>query len=84
MKELEPTVGTDATASANRDWDEDALVEQIWKDLDGRATRSAIRQMLTEIIPRYESAQVQTYVPIFVRKEAVERLQSGLAEVSPD
>ena len=84
MKEIEPTVGTDAFASANRNWDEDALVEQIWNDLEGRATRSAIRQVLAEIVPKYESAPVQTFVPIVVRKEAVDRLRSGLAEISPD
>lgn len=84
MNEVEPKLGTGAMASADRNWDEGALVDQIWNDLDGRVTRSAIRRVLTEIIPRYESAHVQTYVPIFVRKEAVERLRSGLAEVSPD
>jgi hypothetical protein len=84
MNDLEPKMGTGAMASADREWDEEAFVEQIWNDLDGMVTRSAIRQVLTEIIPRYESAHVQTFVPIFVRKEAVERLRSGLAEVPPD
>ena len=37
-----------------------------------------------EVIPRYESARVQTFVPIFVHKETVKRLRVGLAEVAPD
>ena len=52
MNDLEPKMGTGAMASADREWDEEAFVEQIWNDLDGMVTRSAIRQVLTEIIPR--------------------------------
>ena len=84
MNEAQPNMGSGAITSADRQPDEESFVEQIWNDLGGMVSRSAIRQVLTEIIPRYESAPVQTYVPIFVRKEAVERLRSGLAEVSPD
>ncbi len=29
-----------------------------------------------EVIPRYESALIQKYVPIFIRREAVKRLQA--------
>lgn len=84
MNEADPKMGTGGIASANRNWDVEALVDQIWNDLDGMVSQLAIRQVLAEIIPKYESAHVQTYVPIFVRKEAVERLRSGLAEVPPD
>jgi len=79
MKEIEPTVGTGAIDSADGKWDVEAFVEPIWIDLGGMVSRSAIRQVLTEIIPRYENARVQTFVPIFVRKEVVQRLRSGQA-----
>ena len=74
---------TGRVASSYPDWDVEALIEGIWNDLGGTATRSTIRQVLTEVIPRYESARVQIFVPIFVHKETVKRLRVGLAEVAP-
>ena len=53
----------------------------IW---GGTVTRSTIRQVLMEIIPKYESARVQTFVPIFVHKETVKRLRTELAEIPLD
>lgn len=79
-----PKTGTGTDASSYPDWDVETLIEQIWNDLGGTVTRSTIRQVLMEVIPRYESARIQTYVPIFVHKETVKQLRVGLAEVAPD
>jgi hypothetical protein len=79
MNGSKPRNGISAIASSNRDWDVETLKEQIWNDLEGTVTRSTVRQALAQVIPRYENARIQTYVPIFLREETVERLHAGLA-----
>ncbi len=75
--------GTETVARNYPDWDVEALLERIWNDLEGTVSRSTIRQVFTEVIPYYESAPIQTFIPIFVQKETVKRLRAGLAEVPP-
>jgi hypothetical protein len=84
MNGSRPKTGTGRVASSYPDWDVQALLEQIWNHLGGTVSRSTIRQVLAEVIPNYENARVQTFVPIFVHKETVKRLRVGLAEVPPD
>ena len=60
--------------------DVETLLERVWNQLGGTVSRSTIRQVLAEVIPNYERAPIQTFVPIFVHKETVKRLQAGLAE----
>jgi hypothetical protein len=79
-----PKTGNRRVVSSYPDWDVETLIEKIRNDLGGTVSRSPIRQVVMEIIPRYESARIQTYVPIFVHKETVERLRVGLAEVARD
>ena len=54
--------------------DQEAIVEQIWNDLRGQASRSDIRRVLTEVAPKYENALIKTYVPIFLCRDVRERL----------
>ena len=84
MNGSKPKTGTETVVSSYPDWDVEALIEGIWNHLGGTVSRSTVRQVLAEVIPNYESARVQTYVPIFVHKETVKRLRVGLAEVAPD
>jgi hypothetical protein len=84
MNGSKPKTGTGRVASSYPDWDVETLLERIWSHLGGTVSRSTVRQVLAEVIPNYESARVQTYVPIFVHKETVKRLRVGLAEVAPD
>jgi hypothetical protein len=67
------------------DWDEDSITEQIWSDLKGVVTHLTIQEVLKEVIPRYEEARIQTFVPIFIRRDAVDRLRSMQTPLaSPD
>ena len=84
MNESKPKTGTETVASSYPDWDVETLLERIWNYLGGTVSRSTIRQVLAETIPNYESACVQTYVPILVQKETVKRLRAGLAKVPLD
>lgn len=76
MNESELKLGINAVNKTQADWNVDAIVEQIFSDLNGSITRTTIQEVLKEIIPKYESAQIQTYVPIFIRRDAVNQLQS--------
>lgn len=73
-----------APADGHSDLDIGAMVEQIRNDLQGRVSRSAIRQTLLEILPKYENARVRTYIPILVCREALETLRVELSKATPD
>jgi len=83
MNESKPKTGNETVARSYPDWDVEALLERVWNHLGGTVSRSTIRQVLAEVIPNFESAPIQTFVPIFVHKETVKRLRAGLAEVPP-
>ena len=83
MNISKPKTKTEIVARSYPEWDVENLLQRIWNHLEGTVSRSTIRQVLTEVIPIYESAPIQTFVLIFVHKETVERLQAGLAEAPP-
>jgi cAMP phosphodiesterase len=58
--------------------DQEAIVEQIWSDLRGQASRSDIRRVLIEVAPKYENALIKTYVPIFLYRDVRERLLGSI------
>ena len=80
MNRNKPKTGTETVPRSDPDWDAEPLIERVWNHLGGTVSRSTIRQVLAEVLPTYESARVQTFVPIFVHKETVKRLRAGLAE----
>jgi hypothetical protein len=84
MDGSKPKTGTGTVASSYPDWDVETLLERIWNHLGGTVSRSTVRLVLAEVIPDYESAPVQTFVPIFVHKETVKRLRTRQAKVSLD
>lgn len=61
------------------DWNVDTITEQIWIDLNGAFTRSAIQETLRVVIPRYEKARIHSFVPIFIRRDAIIRLREATA-----
>ena len=62
-----PVINLDPGGNSSIDFE--AIIEQIWKDLAGTASRSDIRSVVIEVAPRYADARIYTYVPIFMRKE---------------
>ena len=56
--------------------DLEALTEDLWVDLNGQVDRNAIRRVLTEVVPTYREARITTFVPIFVRRDALEILRA--------
>ncbi len=76
MKESKLKVGNSAVSKNQTDWPIDTITEQIWNELNGAVTRSTIHEVLTEVVANYENARIQTFVPIFVRRDAVKRLRA--------
>jgi len=66
------------------EWDVEVMIEQVWRQFQGRVNRSDILQVLLEILPKYEDARVTLYVPILVHREVVAALRARLDEATPD
>ena len=57
---------------------DEALVEAIWRELEGYAEREKIREVATEVAAEFQRASITQFVPIFVRRRTVERLRSSV------
>lgn len=64
------------------DYDDDSLVEQLWRDLDGQVSRQQIAGAVTEIAAKFDKATVTAFVPIFIHRQALEQLKGLLASPS--
>jgi hypothetical protein len=85
MNESELKLGNNAVSKTQADWNVDTIAEQIFSDLNGSFTLSTIQEVLKEVIPKYASARIQIYVPIFIRRDAVNQLKSMQAPyAAPD
>ena len=54
---------------------DDELINSIWQDLDGRVSHEQIRQTAIEVAARFANARVMTFIPIFIRRQTLERLK---------
>ena len=57
------------------DYVDDALVETLWQDLDGQIPRQQIAREVEQVATKFERATVTSFVPIFVRRQALEHLR---------
>jgi hypothetical protein len=64
--------------------DLEVLIDQVWNDLQGQASRDAVRQVLLEVIQEYENATITTYIPIFIRRDTVDILRATLTQTGLD
>ena len=76
MADSELKLRNDSVSKNNTDRNNDKIANEILHDLNGCVNLSIIQETLMEVIPGYESAPIQKYVPIFIRRDAVNRLQA--------
>ena len=76
MNESELELGENAVYRIQGDWDVDTITEQIFGDLNGTVARSTIQEVIKDVIPKYEGAPIQTFVPIFIRRDTVDQLKA--------
>lgn len=79
MKDFESKLENDPINKDKVDWDLHKIADQILCDLNGSVPLSVIQETLEQVAPKYESARIQTFVPIFIRREAVKRLKTRQA-----
>jgi len=82
MNDSELKLKNESISKTKTDWDIDKIAHEILRDLNGSVTLSVIQKTLERVIPRYESARIQTFVPIFIRREAVKRLKTRQASLT--
>lgn len=56
----------------------DGLSEQIYRDLGGQVPRERVFQIVTDVAAEFSTAKVTTYIPIFVQRQARERLKGEI------
>lgn len=57
------------------DFVDDAIVDAIWSDLDGRIDRERVRETALLIAQDFADATVTAFVPLFIRRRTYERLR---------
>ena len=57
------------------EWNLDDLIEETWRELKGEVPRSRIREVIIDLADRYEDAKVKAFIPIMIRRQAVELLR---------
>jgi hypothetical protein len=68
--------GNNGVVRAPGDLDVETIIAKIRRDLNGNVTHSEIHEVLDEVIPKYKSARIQTFVPIFIHRDVVKQLKS--------
>jgi hypothetical protein len=81
----EPITGADHDQAPAIVLVNEALVDQIWQEVQGKASRMQIQQLVVEATSEFAQATVTTYVSIFVRRQVREKLASMLnhSETAP-
>ena len=76
VDQIDSMSGNDGVIETQGDWDTETIIAQIHRELDGCVTPSMIQEVLDELIPKYMSARIQTFVPILIQRDAVKQLRS--------
>lgn len=56
--------------------DIEAITDQILNELNGYVTHSSVQDVLKEVAPNYENVRIQTFVPIFIHRDAINKLRA--------
>ena len=60
------------------EWNPDDLIEETWHDLKGEVSKSRVREVVLELVAKYGDAKVQAFLPVLIRRQAIERLSAEL------
>ncbi len=59
---------------------DDDMVEKLWLDMNGQATRNQIRRVAMETAAKFGPVTVTQYIPIFLYRETREKLGKLFSE----
>ena len=60
---------------------DEALIETIWHELDRQLPRERVGCVVAEVALGFQNASVKTFLPIFIHRQALERLRQELNEL---
>ena len=72
LKLLETTNGNSPVGHTGYD---EFLIEKLWQDLDEQISRELIDRVVTGVAARFQDVSITAFVPIFIRRQAVEELK---------
>jgi hypothetical protein len=58
------------------EWNTADLIERTWREFNGEVPRSRIREVVNELLDGYQDAKVKTYLPILIRRQAIDLLNA--------
>lgn len=74
MNNIGQSTEGDRLSGDKESWDIESITEHIWNTFEGSIARSDIREVVEMILSNYSDVRIRTYVPIFIRRETVDRL----------
>lgn len=74
--ELPSPVTAETGAGDANSYVDDLLIDRIWSDLGKQIPHEHIRQVALEIAAEFRQAKVTTFVPIFIRRQTLQRLSN--------
>jgi hypothetical protein len=69
------TLRIEETSYHRDNLDVETIVEQICDELEGAVDRDVVDQVVQEMAFRYQDARVKAFVPIFVKRDAMDLLR---------
>jgi hypothetical protein len=73
---------SDVQANGRADDEIEAMIEELYREMQGTVSRTAVEQTLVALFANYKDAPVQLFVPIIVRRQAKDLLPKLAAETS--
>lgn len=61
------------------DWNINAMIEELFNEMNGSVSRSIVEQTLVTLFANYEDAPIKRFVPILVRRQAKDLLREEAA-----
>ena len=76
MTEMESEVGTKIIEPKSAAIDCESITDQVWHDMAESVPRPVVAQTVAGLLAKYQGGAIQTFVPVLVRREARELLNS--------
>ena len=76
----QPSEELEGSVSEHSEVDE-TLVDSIWNELEGKVGREKIRSAIMRARAKYDTARVNTFVPILVRRQVLDELRPDEEQV---
>ena len=80
MSERSSTTSENGVKNKTSTFLSDEFIQGIWVQLAGQFPREHICQIATRVASEFKDARVTTFLPIFIRRQTLERLEATSRE----